>query len=178
MNTWVPLWSGTVESSLWDEEDLVVKVFLTMLAVKDADHIVRFNAYQLGRKARKTEIEVLEALKILSSPDTKRIGPQDFDGRRIEAVEDGWLILNAGKYRDRVQVEMKKARDRRAQANARAKKAGQPLPYPSEKYKHRVPSPEQQVKLDAAHADQCASMKRLNGVQQEIESGMVEPEGL
>lgn len=121
MRTWAPLWSGIVDSSIWDEPDSVCKIFLTMLALKDADHIYRGNAYNLARQARKTEVEVLDALKMLSSPDTKRVEPQPFDGRRIEAVEEGWLILNGDKYRSLVQLEMKRARNRKAQAVFRAK---------------------------------------------------------
>lgn len=133
MNTWSPLWSFCVESSLWDEPDYVVKVFLTMMAVKDEDHIVRFSAYQLAHKARKTETEVLDALKILSSPDTRRLEKQEFNGRRIKAVEDGWLILNGSKYREMVSIEMKKARDRKAAKAYRErqkaiKNSGKPLP--------------------------------------------------
>lgn len=86
-----------------------------MLALKDSDHIVRLTAYQLSERAKKTELEVLEALKILSSPDTIRREKQDFDGRRIKAVEQGWLVLNGEKYRDMVQLEMKRAKNRRAQ---------------------------------------------------------------
>jgi hypothetical protein len=116
VNTWTPLWSGTVESSLWDESDLVVKVFLTMIALKDSDQVYRGDAYKLARQSRKEEVEVLEALKVLASPDSKKLTPQPHGGRRIQAVEDGWLILNGEKYRDKVREEMKRARNRRAQA--------------------------------------------------------------
>jgi len=119
--TWAPLWSGIVDSSVWDEPDHVVKVFLTMLALKDADHVVRMTAYQIGRRSRKTEAEVLDALKVLSSPDSKRLEPQPFDGRRIEAVEEGWLVLNGAKYREMVSLEMRRAKNRRAQAKFREK---------------------------------------------------------
>ena len=116
MRTWAPLWNGIVDSSVWDEEDMVVKVFLTMLALKDADHIVRMSPYQIGFRSRKTETEVLRALTVLSSPDTKRTEPQPFEGRRIKAVEEGWLILNGEKYRQMVSDEMRRARNRRSQA--------------------------------------------------------------
>lgn len=119
--SWTPLWNVVVESSLWMEPDSVVKVFLTMLAVKDHDHIVRKNAFQLARAANKNESEVLEALKVLSSPDKLRIEHQPHEGRRIKAVEEGWLILNGEKYREMVSVEMKRARDRRNQAARRAR---------------------------------------------------------
>jgi hypothetical protein len=122
MNTWTPLWSGVVESSLWSEEDNVVKIFLTMLALKDSDHICRFNAFAIGKKANKTEKETLDAIKVLSSPDLKRIEKQPYDGRRIEKVEDGWLILNGEFYRKKVSEEMRKARLRKAQTTFRKKK--------------------------------------------------------
>lgn len=131
MNTWCPIWSGVTESSVWDEPDYVCKVFVTMLARKDSDHIYRGNAYNLGRQSRKSEKEVLDALKILSSPDGRRIEKQEFNGRRIESVEDGWLILNGEKYRQKVQEEMRKARWRRAQTakrrRAQALQSGEPI---------------------------------------------------
>lgn len=116
MNTWAPLWNGIVDSSIWREPDYVIKIFLTMMALKDSDHIVRLTAYQIGERAKKGEQEVLDALKILSSPDTKRIEKQDFDGRRIKAVEEGWLVLNGEKYRSMVRLEMKRAKNRRGQS--------------------------------------------------------------
>jgi len=103
MDTFAPLFSKIVDSSLWEEEDYVVKVFLTMLALKDADHVVRHNAYAMGRKCwprdDKAEAKVLEALKVLSKPDKRRLEPQPHEGRRIQKVEDGWLVLNGAYYR-------------------------------------------------------------------------------
>lgn len=121
MKHWTPLWSPIVDSSIWDEPDFVCKVWITMLALKDADDVCRFNAYQLARRARKTEAEVLEALKVLSSPDTRRLEAQEHEGRRIQAVEEGWFILNAAKYREMMRMEMQRARWRRAKAEKRRK---------------------------------------------------------
>lgn len=78
----------------------MIKVFMTMLAVKERDHVVRMNAYNLAQLAKKTEAEVLQALKVLSEPDRKRLQPQPNDGRRIAKVDGGWLILNGQKYQD------------------------------------------------------------------------------
>ena len=119
MDYYTPLWSGVVDSSLWDEPDPVVKVFVTMLAIKDPDFVVRKTAYQIGRCARKTEAEVLEALEVLSSPDTKRLEPQPQEGRRLERVSDGWLILNGKKYQEKMREEAERARWRKAQAAKR-----------------------------------------------------------
>jgi hypothetical protein len=130
MRTWAPLWSSIVDSSIWAEPDFVCKVFLTMMALKDADHVYRGTAFNLAMRSHKTEVEVLEALKILSSPDSKRVEPQPHGGRRIKAVEEGWLILNGEKYRALVSLEMRRARNRRSQAAYRERQrllAGKPL---------------------------------------------------
>ena len=108
MNSWAPIWSMIVDSSLWDEPYHVRLLFITMLALKDADNIVRYDGYLLGKKAHVTPEECLEAMGVLSSPDTKRqafecLEKQEFDGRRIEKVDGGWLILNGPKYRSMIQ---------------------------------------------------------------------------
>lgn len=99
MTRYSPIWSTIVDSSLWLEEDFVVKVFLTMIAKKDLDDVVRGSAHAISRWANKTEEETLKAIKILSNPDKRRIEPQKYDGRRIQKVEDGWLVLNGAYYR-------------------------------------------------------------------------------
>lgn len=136
MNGWTPIFDIIVDSSLWLEPDYVIKVYLTMLAKKDRWHLVHASAFNIAQWAKKTEAEVLDALKILASPDTKRIEPQEFDGRRIEKQADGsWLILNGEKYRKMVQEV--KNRDYRTQwqRDARAKEAKllgrQPRGHPS-----------------------------------------------
>lgn len=98
MDNWCPLFAKIVDSSLWKEDDVVVKVFLTMMAKKDKDHVCRGTAFNIGEWAKKTELQVIEAIKVLCSPDLKRIEPQPFDGRRLQRVEDGWLILNGDWY--------------------------------------------------------------------------------
>jgi hypothetical protein len=122
MNTWAPLFSKIVDSSLWCEPDFVVKVFITMLAKKDADHVVRGSAFNIATWARKTEKEALEALRILSSPDTKRLEPQPFEGRRIEKVEDGWLVLNGQGYQDLMRSINRRNYKTAKQAEYRVKK--------------------------------------------------------
>jgi cell division protein YceG involved in septum cleavage len=92
-----------------------------MLAKKDWDHIVRANAFAIGRWALKSEVEVLEALKVLSSPDKRRIEPQPHEGRRIEKVEDGWLILNGEYYRNMTKAAHRASYQAKWQAEKRAK---------------------------------------------------------
>jgi hypothetical protein len=108
---WTPIWSQIVESSLWEEPDYVVKVFLSMLAKKDENFIVRGDVYTIAKYANKRDQmdEVIEAIRVLESPDTKKpLVKQDFDGRRIERVENGWLILNGAKYRAMIKTLKKR----------------------------------------------------------------------
>jgi hypothetical protein len=132
MSSFTPLFSDIVDSSLWQESDLVIKVFMTMLAKQDRDYVVRASAYNIARWANKTEAEVLDALKVLSSPDTKRMEPQEFEGRRIERVEDGWLNLNGAKYARKMRLLFERARKaawaRENRATDHKKKRGPKLP--------------------------------------------------
>ena len=129
MNSWSPLSDGIVDSSIWEEPDHVFRVFIGMLSIKGPGDLVMLDSYKLHRRFHMEHGLVLDALKVLSSPDTKRPG-QPHEGRRVEAVDGGWMILNGAEYREKARVIMKRARDARAQANYRAKKAGKPLPYP------------------------------------------------
>jgi hypothetical protein len=128
MERYTPIFSRIVDSSLWIEPDYVVKVFLTMLAKKDADEVVRGTAFNIASWAKKTEKEVIDALKILSSPDTKRLEPQPFDGRRIEKVEGGWKLLNGAKY----QMEMQRINQRRRKTELQRFYRAQNHPLPGE----------------------------------------------
>lgn len=128
INTWTPLWSPIVDSSLWEEDGDTVKVFMTMIATKDSQHICNLDAYKIAKKCNfknkdgsVNELKVLDILKILASPDTRRSVPQEYDGRRIKAIAGGWLVLNGEKYRQMVSDEMRKARLRRAQNTYRQK---------------------------------------------------------
>lgn len=131
--SWIPLSSGVIKSSLWAEEDWVIKIFLTMLADKGPGDIYTGTAYALAHDARKTEAQVMEAWKILSGPDRLRREKQIDGGARIRKVEGGWLIINAAEYRKRMSEELKRYRNAKAQKVWRQKQAavkngGAPLP--------------------------------------------------
>lgn len=136
MNYFTPVFSSIVDSSLWMEEDYVTKAFITMLALKDWRHIVETNAFRLGRRCwpllppQESESKALKALEILSSPDTKRLEPQEFEGRRIKKVEDGYLILNGQHYEDMmrsVSRKVYKARKEREYRANKGRKRGRPI---------------------------------------------------
>lgn len=164
MNSWSPLSDGLVDSSIWEEPDHVFRVFIGMLSIKGPDHVVRMDSYKLHRRLHMDHALVLDALKVMSSPDKRRLG-QPHEGRRIEAVEGGWVFLNGEEYREQMSAIMKRARDARAQANYRAKKAGKPLPYPPARKPREISSEE----LDA-HAGVQRAVRRLDDVQGRAEA--------
>lgn len=175
MNSWSPLADGIVDSSIWEEEDHVFRVFIGMLSIKGPDHVVRMDSYKLSRRLHMEHPVVLDALRVLSSPDTKRLG-QPHEGRRLQAVEGGWLFLNGEAYREQVRLIMKRARDARAQANYRARKAGKPVPYPIRKRAapEEVAEAHEEVKRTTinsseAEAENLVAMRRLDELQGSVE---------
>lgn len=92
-----------------------------MLAVKDRNYVVWGDSFKLAKRFNMREKEVITGLQILQSPDTRRIGPQEFEGRRIESVEGGWKLLNGEKYRNLISTPERRAKKAQWQANWRAK---------------------------------------------------------
>jgi hypothetical protein len=71
-----------------------------MLALKDQHGYIPASLPGLANAARVAIEDCEKALAILEAPD-KYSRSTDFDGRRIEKVDGGWLVLNHLKYRDR-----------------------------------------------------------------------------
>ena len=94
------LFTKILDSTIWLEDDATRLVWITFLAVMDEDGFVALSAPgNVAIRARVTLEAAETALKALESPD--RADPsQDHDGRRIERVPYGWMVLNAAKYRD------------------------------------------------------------------------------
>ena len=116
MRKYTPLFGQIVESSLWREPLHVRVLFVTMLALKDPDHIVREEDHHLKFMANITDDEVIDGLKLLSEADKSTSLPQPFEGRRIERVPEGWMILNGEKYQDwmrRANLQAKRNRQKR-----------------------------------------------------------------
>lgn len=101
MSGYCKLFSDIVESSIWDEPAQTCKVWVTLLALSDADGFVRGSVGWLAGKARVTHDECYHAVNLFQQPDHKSRTP-DHDGRRIECLEDGFLILNYLVFRDRL----------------------------------------------------------------------------
>jgi hypothetical protein len=114
------LFTKILDSTIWLESDATRLVWITFLAVMDEDGFVALSsAGNVAARARVPLEAVDGALKALESPD-KSDPSQEHEGRRIERVPYGWMVLNAGKYRDIVQraESMRKNRERVAKHRA------------------------------------------------------------
>jgi hypothetical protein len=130
MNTWIPLWTSTVDSTLWEEGPDTRVMFLTMLMLRDPDQVVRLPLRVLAKKANLDEnreqayLKAEAALKVLEEEDKHSLERQEHGGRRIERVEGGWLVINGQKYDDEMRNlysrmrKTKKQRERRESARA------------------------------------------------------------
>lgn len=70
-----------------------------MLAMADEAGIVHAAVPGLSRRAGVSLEEARKALGVLTAPDAESRSPE-FEGRRIEAVDGGWRLLNYEKYRE------------------------------------------------------------------------------
>jgi len=93
------LYAEITDSSIWNEADKNRIVWVTLLARMGPDSIVRASVGGLAHLARVPRKDTEKALKLLESPDPDSRSA-DFEGRRIERVEGGFLILNGPKYRE------------------------------------------------------------------------------
>lgn len=126
MKTWTPLWSTLTDSTVWRQSKEARILWITMLALKDQEGMVLMPVPALADRARLTIEETEGALKVLSSPE-KYSRTQEHEGRRIQPIDGGWMVLNHFKYRDEIKLEMQRAYWRKKQAERRARKLGHKL---------------------------------------------------
>ena len=119
------LFASILDSSIWLEDAPTRIVWLTLLAAKDGEGFARFAAIDnIARRAIVSIEEAERAIAILEAPDRKSSN-QDHEGRRIERVPGGWVVLNAKIYDGMVkrEDERRATRDRVALNRERKRKA-------------------------------------------------------
>jgi hypothetical protein len=99
------LFTKILDSSLWLEDSDTRIVWITLLAVMNEDGFCRFaSPANVARRARVSPAATVAALKKFEGPDP--LTPEDENqGRRIERVPGGWIVLNAVKHREQVTRE-------------------------------------------------------------------------
>jgi hypothetical protein len=93
------LFTKILDSSIWLESSPTRIVWMTLIAAMDEDGYAHFAALEnLARRARVSIREAERAVACLEGPDKNSADPEH-DGRRIERISGGWLVLNAEKHR-------------------------------------------------------------------------------
>jgi len=129
MNTggYTKLFSLILSSSIWGEDVQTRVVWITMLALKDMRGIVNASVSGLARIANVSVDACQEAITKLEAPDPDS-RTKDHDGRRIEPVPGGWVVLNHFKYRNAVAQDPETAGARERMKRFREKQAAPPSP--------------------------------------------------
>lgn len=128
------LWGKILDSSIWLESKETRLVWITILAMKDVEGRVLCAPGILALRARVSEEECKEALRVLMSPD-KQEGSEDqeYQGRRLEPIRGGWQVINHEKYRFSTEARREfwrdqKRKQREAEEAEAAKKLDKPKP--------------------------------------------------
>lgn len=122
MNGYVKLFSGILTSTLWVKESNATKlVWITMLALKNRDHVVEASIPGLAKWAGVTDEECEDAIERLMSED-KYSRTKANNGKRIQEVEGGWLVLNGAFYKQKMSFEERREYKAGKQAEYREKK--------------------------------------------------------
>lgn len=111
MAGYTPVFRAILQSTVWDEAPHVKVVWLTMLLMCDKNGFVESTIPGLARSSVVTREQCIEAIERLSSPDPDSKTKAQ-EGRRIVKVDDGWQLVNHQKYKDKVGLSSKAARER------------------------------------------------------------------
>jgi len=94
------IFTKILDSSIWLESTDTRIVWITLLAAMDQDGYAHFSAVEnLAIRAQVSLESTKKALETLTKPDRNSADPEH-EGRRIERVPGGFVILNAQKHKD------------------------------------------------------------------------------
>lgn len=110
-----------MSSSIWLKDDETRIVWITLLALCDRDGIVRASPLGLAHQARVSPKGCERALEELTASDPDSRSP-DYEGKRIERVNGGFLVLNYNRVLSEGAREERREYNRKKQAESRAKK--------------------------------------------------------
>lgn len=120
MAGYTKLFSSLLTSSVWCEDNATRITWITLLALCDARGMVEGSIPGIANQAQLSVEDAQRAMGKLMGPDPYSRTP-DHDGRRIEAVRGGWIILNYLDYRNKLQE--KEGSKARAMRESRARKS-------------------------------------------------------
>ena len=109
--TFVKLFSSITDSTIWAEPDRTRLVWITLLAMADAQGCIWASIPGLANRARVPVEDCRTALDTFLTPDRDSRTP-DNEGRRIEIIDGGWRLLNYTRFREMKNEEARKASKR------------------------------------------------------------------
>ena len=115
------VFGSMLDSSIWLEDSDTKVVWMTLLLMKDKNGFVRASVLGIAHRSMVNLEKVKAALKKFKEPDEYST-TKDNEGRRIEEVDGGFIILNHKKYRDLMSDEDR--RDYQREYRADYRKAG------------------------------------------------------
>ena len=118
MSGYTKLFNSILASTIWRADDKTRLVWITMLAMADKHGVVEASIPGLADFARVSLPDCELALEALSAPDLWSRS-QEQEGRRIQAIDGGWWLINHGKYRASLSVDERREYLRRKQAEYR-----------------------------------------------------------
>ena len=121
MAGYTKLFESILDSTIWGESNETRIVWITMLAMRNRNHIVEASLPGLAHRARVKLEDTEKAIKKFLAPD-KFSRSSEHQGRRIELVDGGWRILNGDKYRRKLSEDDRREYQRVKQAEYREKK--------------------------------------------------------
>jgi len=140
--SYTKLFSSIVHSTVWREELHTKVVWITMLALSNREGEVEASIPGIAGAAGVTVLQCEDALARLAAPDPYS-RTKEYEGRRIAAMDGGWLILNYTKHRTAIDTERRREQVRLAVARHRAKRKRESNPVIAE----------QSNVVDSANAD-------------------------
>jgi hypothetical protein len=118
------LFTKILDSSIWLESTPTRMIWITLLATMDQDGFAQYaSVANLAHRARIELEDARKAVEILEGPDPDS-SDKDEEGRRIERVPGGWMVINAKKYRDLATREIEREKTRLRVAAFRARHSG------------------------------------------------------
>lgn len=93
------LFNSIVTSTIWLEDDRTRIVWITMLAMADKNGEVPGSVPGIARIAGVPTEDCRTAINKFLAPDPDSRTKTD-EGRRIEEIDGGWVIINHTKYRN------------------------------------------------------------------------------
>lgn len=113
--SYTKLFSSIVTSTIWTEDADTCKIWVTMLAIANKHGEVQASIPGLAQIAG-MGLEATElAIEKFLAPD-KYSRTSDDEGRRIEKIDGGWLLLNHAKYRAMASKDEEKTATAKRQA--------------------------------------------------------------